>query len=73
MVDAAEKVKNFVFEQVDGLKWVFDALGLTAYEGMAPLADRGYDLASESRDMQAASDELGRSWEPPAPSHGRAR
>lgn len=73
LVDAAEKVKNFVFEQVDGLKWVFDALGLTAYEGMAPLADRGYDLASESRDMQAASDELGRSWEPPAPSHGRAR
>lgn len=73
LVDAAEKVKNLVFEQVEGLKWVFDALGLTAYEGMAPLSDRGYDLDSECRDMQAASDELGRSWEPPAPSHGRAR
>lgn len=73
LVDTAEKVKNLVFEQVEGLKWVFDALGLTAYEGMAPLSDRGYDLDSECRDMQAASDELGRSWEPPAPSHGRAR
>lgn len=68
LVDAAEKVKNLVFEQVEGLKWVFDALGLTAYEGMAPLADRGYDLASESRDARAASEELEREgWrkEPP--------
>lgn len=73
LVDAAERVKNYVFEQVEGLKWVFDALGLTAYEGMAPLADRGYDLDSECRDARAASAELGRSWEPPAPSfhHGR--
>lgn len=68
LVDAAERVKNYVFEQVEGLKWVFDALGLTAYEGMAPLTDRGYDLASESRDARAASAELGRDgWreEPP--------
>lgn len=68
LVDAAERVKNYVFEQVEGLKWVFDALGLTAYEGMAPLADRGYDLDSECRDARAASAELGRDgWreEPP--------
>lgn len=68
LVDAAERLRDFVFEQVGGLKWVFDALGLTAYEGMAPLADRGYDLASESRDMRAASAELEREgWheEPP--------
>lgn len=73
LVDAAERVRDYVFERVGQLKLVFDALGLTAYEGMAPLDDRGYDLASESRDMRAASDELGRSWEPPAPSfhHGR--
>lgn len=62
LVDAAERVRDFVFEQVGALKWVFDALGLTAYEGMAPLADRGYDLG--------AADEPGREWEPPAPSHG---
>lgn len=73
LVDAAERVRDFVFEQVEGLKWVFDALGLTAYEGMAPLINRGYDLDSECRDARAASAELGRSWEPPAPSfhHGR--
>lgn len=73
LVAAAVRVKNYVFEQVGCLKWVFDELGLTAYEGMAPLADRGYDLDSESRDMWAASEELERSWEPPAPSHGCAR
>ena len=73
LVDAAETVKDFVFEQVGALKWVFDELGLESHEGMQPLAGRGYDLASESRDMRAASNELGRSWEPPAPSfhHGR--
>lgn len=73
LVDAADKAKDFIFEQVGGLKWVFEELGLVAYEGMAPLDDRGYDLASESRDARAASEELGRSWTPPAPSHGRAR
>lgn len=73
LVDAAVRVKNYVFEQVEGLKWVFDALGLTAYEGMVPLAHRGYDLDSECRDARAASAELGRSWESPEPSHGRAR
>lgn len=73
LVDAAERLRDFVFEQVGGLKWVFDALGLTAYEGMAPLDARGYDLDSECRDARAASAELGRSWEPPEPSfhHGR--
>ena len=68
MVDAAERLRDFVFEQVGGLKWVFDALGLTAYEGMAPLAARGYDLESESRGAWAASEELEREgWheEPP--------
>lgn len=68
LVDAAERLRDFVFEQVGGLKWVFDALGLTAYEGMAPLADRGYDLESESRGAWAASEELEREgWheEPP--------
>lgn len=73
LVDAAERLRDFVFEQVGGLKWVFDAIGLTAYEGMAPLAHRGYDLDSECRDARAASAELGRSWEPPEPSHSRAR
>lgn len=73
LVAAAERVRDFVFEQVGGLKWVFEELGLEAYEGMRPLADRGYDLASECRDMQAASVELGREWEPPEPSHGHAR
>ena len=62
-----------MFEQVGCLKWVFDELGLESYEGMQPLADRGYDLDSESRGMWAASEELERSWEPPAPSHGCAR
>lgn len=75
LVDAAETVKDFVFEQVGCLKWVFDDLGLTAYEGMAPLADRGYDLALESRDMQAASEELEREgWhEEPPRSRGFSR
>lgn len=62
LVGAAERVRNYLFEQVGGLKWVFDALGLESYEGMAPLADRGYDLG--------AAEESGQDWEPPAPSHG---
>ena len=75
LVDAAEAVKDFVFEQVGVLKWVFDELGLTAYEGVAPLADRGHDLASESRDMWAASEELEREgWhEEPPRSRGFSR
>lgn len=75
LVDAAETVRDYVFEQVGCLKWVFDGLGLTAYEGMAPLADRGYDLASESRDMWAASEELEREgWhEEPPRSRGFSR
>lgn len=75
LVDAAETVKDFVFEQVGCLKWVFDDLGLTAYEGMAPLADRGYDLASERRDMWAASEEFEREgWhEEPPRSRGFSR
>lgn len=68
LVDAAETVKDFVFEQVGELKWVFDELGLESHEGMQPLAGRGYDLESESRGAWAASEELEREgWheEPP--------
>lgn len=75
LVDAAERLRDFVFEQVGGLKWVFDALGLESYEGMQPLADRGYDLESESRGAWAASEELEREgWhEEPPRSRGFSR
>lgn len=60
----AERVKTHAFAQVGRLKWVFDELGLTAYEGDCPLV---------ARDYIGASEEPGRSWEPPAPSLGHGR
>lgn len=67
LVAAAERAKDFIFEQVEGLKWVFDELGLESYEGMRPLADRDYSFDSEMADAIGAASELGRGWEPSAP------